>query len=89
MPWRIIGASFISLEKGEAGWIPGLMADGYYLVDFDEFGLVWRHADIEDHYACTLGKDGAFEGRDRAGYQKHPDVSTEATDWERVASWPE
>jgi len=67
MPWRIIGASFISLEKGEAGWTPGLMADGYYLVDFDEFGLVWRHADIEDHYACTLGKDGAFEGRDRAG----------------------
>jgi hypothetical protein len=67
MPWRIIGASFISLEKGEAGWIPGLMADGYYLVDFDEFGLVWRHADIEDHYACTLGKGGAFEGRDRTG----------------------
>ena len=23
-----------------------------------------------------------LEGRDRAGYQKHPDVSTEAADWE-------
>jgi len=66
MPWRIIGASFISLEKGEAGWIPGVMADGYYLVDFKEFGLVWRHADIEDSYACTLGKDGAFQVRERA-----------------------
>jgi metal-responsive CopG/Arc/MetJ family transcriptional regulator len=30
-----------------------------------------------------------LEGRDRAGYQKHPDVSTEAADWEQVASWPE
>ena len=29
--------------------------------------MVWRRADIEDHYACTLGKDGAFEGRDCAG----------------------
>jgi hypothetical protein len=67
MPWRIIGASFVSLEKGEAGWLPGLMADGYDLVDFDEFGLVWRHADVEDRYACTLGKDGAFTGRDRTG----------------------
>ena len=67
MPWRIIGASFVSLEKGEAGWLPGLMGDGYYLVDFDQWGLVWRHADIEDHYACTLGKDGAFEARNRAG----------------------
>jgi len=67
MPWRIIGASFISLEKGEPGWIPGPMADGHFVVDFDQFGLVWRHADIEDHYACTLGRDGAFEGRDRAG----------------------
>jgi hypothetical protein len=67
MPWRIIGASFVSLEKGELGWLPGPTGDGYYLVDFDQGGLVWRHADIEDHYACTLGKDGAFEGRDRAG----------------------
>jgi hypothetical protein len=67
MPWRIIGASFVSLEKGETGWLPGLMGDGYYLVDFDQYGLVWRHADIEDHYACTLGKDGAFEARNRAG----------------------
>ena len=55
MPWRIIGASFVSLEKGEAGWATGLMADGYYLVDFDEAGLVWRHADLEDHYPCTPG----------------------------------
>lgn len=30
-----------------------------------------------------------LEGRDRAGYEKRPDVSTEAADWERVASWPE
>jgi hypothetical protein len=67
MPWRIIGASFVSLDKGETGWAPGLMADGYYLVDFDETGLVWRHADFEDHYPCTPGKGGAFEGRDRAG----------------------
>ena len=67
MPWRIIGASFVSLEKGEAGWLPGLMGDGYYLVDFDQCGLMWRHADIEDHYACTLGKGGAFEARNRVG----------------------
>lgn len=67
MPWRIIGASFISLEKGEAGWLPGLMGDGYYLVDFTEQGLVWRHADIEDRYGLTLTKDDAFEVRERAG----------------------
>jgi len=30
-----------------------------------------------------------LEGRDRAGYQKHPAVSADAADWERVASWPE
>ena len=30
-----------------------------------------------------------LEGRDRAGYEKHSDVSTQATDWEQVASWPE
>jgi metal-responsive CopG/Arc/MetJ family transcriptional regulator len=30
-----------------------------------------------------------LEARDRAGYEEHPDVSTEAADWERVAAWPE
>ena len=30
-----------------------------------------------------------LEGRDRAGYQKHPDDLTEATDWEQLAAWPE
>ena len=30
-----------------------------------------------------------LEGRDRAGYQKHPDTSAESADWEQVASWPE
>jgi len=30
-----------------------------------------------------------LESRDRAGYQKHPDDLTEATDWEQVAAWPE
>jgi metal-responsive CopG/Arc/MetJ family transcriptional regulator len=30
-----------------------------------------------------------LEGRDRAGYQKHPDDSIGAADWERVVSWPE
>ncbi len=49
MPWRIIGASSASLDKGETGWAPGLMADGYYLVDFDAEGLGWRHADFENH----------------------------------------
>ena len=30
-----------------------------------------------------------LEARDRAGYEAHPDVSTEAAEWERVAAWPE
>lgn len=30
-----------------------------------------------------------LEARDRAGYAKHPQDSTEAADWERVAAWPE
>jgi metal-responsive CopG/Arc/MetJ family transcriptional regulator len=30
-----------------------------------------------------------LEARDRTGYEEHPDVSTEAADWERVAAWPE
>ncbi len=29
-----------------------------------------------------------LEARDRAGYEEHPDVCTEAADWERVAAWP-
>ena len=30
-----------------------------------------------------------LEARERAGYDEHPDISTEAADWERVAAWPE
>lgn len=30
-----------------------------------------------------------LEARDRRGYQEHPEASAEATDWERVAVWPE
>ena len=30
-----------------------------------------------------------LEARDRAGYEKHPDDTAEAADWERVAAWPE
>ena len=30
-----------------------------------------------------------LEARDRRGYEEHPDDSTEAADWERVAAWPE
>ena len=30
-----------------------------------------------------------LEARDRTGYGEHPDVSTEAAGWERVATWPE
>jgi metal-responsive CopG/Arc/MetJ family transcriptional regulator len=30
-----------------------------------------------------------LEARDRTGYGEHPDVSTEAADWERAATWPE
>jgi metal-responsive CopG/Arc/MetJ family transcriptional regulator len=29
-----------------------------------------------------------LEARDRRGYEEHPDASTEAPDWERVAAWP-
>lgn len=29
-----------------------------------------------------------LEARDRRGYEEHPDVSTEASDWEQVAAWP-
>ncbi len=32
---------------------------------------------------------GELEARDSAGYRQHPDVSTEASDWERLAAWPE
>lgn len=28
-----------------------------------------------------------LEARDRTGYEEHPDVSTEAADWESVAEW--
>ena len=35
------------------------------------------------------GKMRELEARDRAGYEKHPDDSAEAADWERVAAWPE
>ena len=67
MPWRLVGVSFISEEKGEPGWAPGPMADGSYFAEFTTYGLVWRHADVEDHYICTLGKDGAFEAVARDG----------------------
>ena len=30
-----------------------------------------------------------LEGRDRAGFPKHPADLTEAVDWEHVAAWPE
>ncbi len=30
-----------------------------------------------------------LEARDRTGYEEHPDGSTGAADWERVAAWPE
>lgn len=30
-----------------------------------------------------------LEARDRAGFEKRPGASTEASDWEQVASWPE
>lgn len=30
-----------------------------------------------------------LEARDRVGYQKSRGASTEAADWEQVASWPE
>ena len=30
-----------------------------------------------------------LEASDRAGYEKHPDDSSQAADWERVAAWPE
>jgi metal-responsive CopG/Arc/MetJ family transcriptional regulator len=30
-----------------------------------------------------------LEARDRAGYEEHPGISTEAADWERAAAWPE
>ena len=91
MPWRIIGASFVSLEKGELGWLPGPMGDGYYLVDFDQVGLVWRHADVEDHYACTLGKDGAFEGRDRTGakVEGRVDLTRDTLTWREEVPCPQ
>jgi hypothetical protein len=67
MPWRLVGASFKSEEKGERGWAPGPMAEGYYYAQFDAAGIVWLHADVVDHYHCTLGKDGAFEATGRDG----------------------
>ena len=30
-----------------------------------------------------------LEARDLTGYEVHPDASTETTDWERVAAWPD
>lgn len=30
-----------------------------------------------------------LEGRDRRGYQQHPDSSAEVASWEQVAAWPE
>ena len=30
-----------------------------------------------------------LEARDRAGYREHPGASADASDWERVAAWPE
>lgn len=30
-----------------------------------------------------------LEARDRLGFEEHPDDSGEASDWERVAAWPE
>jgi hypothetical protein len=67
MPWRLVGVSFISVDKGEPGWAPGPMAEGYYLAEFDTSGLVWRHTDFEEHYACKLGEDGAFVATSRSG----------------------
>ncbi len=29
------------------------------------------------------------ERRDRAGYERHPDIEAEFSGWERVAVWPE
>jgi hypothetical protein len=83
------------MDKGNKGWLPGLMGDGYYLVDFDQGGLVWRHADVEDHYACTLGDDGAFEARNRGGAKTegHVDVARGELIWQgkkyRVRSYKE
>ena len=34
-------------------------------------------------------KTQELEARDRTGYEEHPEVSTGAVDWERVAAWPE
>jgi len=34
-------------------------------------------------------KTQELEARDRTGYAEHPAVSTEAADWEQVATWPE